>query len=156
MVLTRSMATTNNVQGDKPPRSTALERQVQTLMATVERLTKQNHDLEEQLHQRDAGHNIQEENQEGTSAEQRDQERPEGSNASSRPERQNMSLPSLTDTATPPIVAEMQAKKEQMEVMMNALKGRVSNDLDELVNRTDSLFTISVNSFPLPQKFRMP
>ena len=67
-----------------------------------------------------------------------------------------MSLPSLTDTATPPIVAEMQAKKEQMEVMMNALKGRVSNDLDELVNRTDSLFTISVNSFPLPQKFRMP
>ena len=50
MVLTRSMATTNNVQGDEPPRSTALERQVQTLMATVERLTKQNHDLEEQLH----------------------------------------------------------------------------------------------------------
>ena len=46
--------------------------------------------------------------------------------------------------------------KEQMEVMMNALKRRVSGDLDDLVNRTDSLFTISVNSFPLPQKFRMP
>ena len=63
MVLTRSMATTNNVQGDEPPRSTALERQVQTLMATVEHLTKQNHDLEEQLRQRDAGHNVQEESQ---------------------------------------------------------------------------------------------
>ena len=63
MVLTRSMATTNNVQGDEPPRSTALERQVQTLAAAVERLTKQNHDLEEQLRQRDAGHNVQEENQ---------------------------------------------------------------------------------------------
>ena len=62
MVLTRSMATTNNVQGDEPPRSTALERQVQTLMAAVERLMKQNHDLEEQLRQRDAGHNVQEEN----------------------------------------------------------------------------------------------
>ena len=47
MVLTRSMATSNNVQGDEPPRSTALERQVQTLAAAVERLTKQNHDLEE-------------------------------------------------------------------------------------------------------------
>ena len=47
---------------NKPPRSTALERQVQTLAAAVERLTKQNHDLEEQLRQRDAGHNIQEEN----------------------------------------------------------------------------------------------
>ena len=33
-------------------------------MAVVECLTKQNHDLEEQLRQRDAGHNVQEENQE--------------------------------------------------------------------------------------------
>ena len=39
---------------------------------------------------------------------------------------------------------------------MNALKGRVSNDLDDLVNRTDSTFTTSVNSFPLPHKFHMP
>ena len=70
MVLTRSMATTNNVQGDKPPRSTALERQVQTLAAVVERLTKQNHDLEEQLRQRDTGLDIQEENQ-GDSSERR-------------------------------------------------------------------------------------
>ena len=155
MVLTRSMATTNNFQGDKPSRSTVLERQVQTLMVAVERLTKQNHDLEEQLHQRDAGHNVQEENQEDSS-ERRDQESPEGSNAPSRPEWQNLSLSSLMDTAPPPIVVEMQVMKEQMEVMMNALKGRVSNDLDDLENRTDSLFTTSVNAFPLPQKFRMP
>ena len=66
------MATTNNVQGDEPPRPTALERQVQTLMAAVERLTKQNHDLEEQLRQKDAGHDVQEENQEGTSVERRE------------------------------------------------------------------------------------
>ena len=45
--------------------------------------------------------------------------------------------------------------KEQIEVMMNALKGRVSSDLDDLVNRTDSLFTTAVNSFPLPHKFRI-
>ena len=63
MVLSRSMATTNNVQEDESPRSAALERQVQTLAAAVKRLTKQNHDLEEQLRQRDVGHNIQEENQ---------------------------------------------------------------------------------------------
>ena len=60
------------------------------------------------------------------------------------------------DMAPPLIVAEMQAMKEQMEVMMNALKGWVSNDLDDLVNRTDSPFTNFVNSFLLPQKFRMP
>ena len=80
------MGTTNNFQGDKSLRFTELERQVQTLMAAVEHLTKQNHDLEEQLRQRDAWHNVQEENQEDSS-EQREQERPEGSNAPSRPER---------------------------------------------------------------------
>ena len=56
----------------------------------------------------------------------------------------------------PPVVTEIQAIKEQMEVMMNALKGHVSSDLDDLVNRTDSPFTASVNSFPLPHKFCMP
>ena len=45
--------------------------------------------------------------------------------------------------------------KEQMEVMMNALKGRVSSDLDDPVNRTDSPFTAAVNSFPLSYKFCM-
>ena len=59
------------------------------------------------------------------------------------------------DMTPPPVVAEIQAIKEQMEVMMNALKRRVSSDLDDLVNRTDSLFTASVNSFPLLHKFRM-
>ena len=65
-------------------------------------------------------------------------------------------MPSLMDTTPPPIFTEMQAMKEQMEVMMNALKGRVSSDLDDLVNRTDSPFTIPINFCPLPQKFRMP
>jgi len=48
MVLTRLMVTINNFQGDEP-RTTTLERQVQTLAAVVERLTKQNNDLEKQL-----------------------------------------------------------------------------------------------------------
>ena len=54
------------------------------------------------------------------------------------------------------VATEIQAIKEQMEVIMIALKGRVSSDLDNLVNRTDSPFTTSVTSFPLPHKFRMP
>ena len=37
--------------------------------------------------------------------------------------------------------------------MMNAFKGRVSSNLDDLVNRTDSPFTTAVNSFPLLHKF---
>ena len=123
-------------------------------MAAVERLTKQNHDLEEQLCQRDAGHDVQEENQ-GDSSERGGPERPEGSNEPSRPERRNLSMPSLMDTALPPIFAEMQVMKEQMEVIINVLKGRVSSDLDDLVNKTNSSFTIPINSCPLPQKFQM-
>ncbi|XP_065629683.1 uncharacterized protein LOC136067555 [Quercus suber] len=136
--------------------TTALERQVRTLSAAVERLTKQNIDLEEQLRQKNAALNGRPEDQEGTSAPNRNQERPEGNHAPSRPERQHVNMPSLTDATPPHIAAEMQAMREQMEVMMNALKGRVSSDLDDLVNRTDSPFTVAVNSFPLPHKFCMP
>ena len=102
------------------------------------------------------GHGIQQEDQEGTSVERRDQEGLKGSNAPSRPERQDMSHPSVTDIAPPHIVAEMQAMKEHTDVMMNALKGRVSSDLDDLVHRIDLLFPASVNSFPFPPKFHMP
>ena len=104
------MATTNNVQEDEPPRSAALERQVQTLTAAAERLTKQNHDLEEQLRQRNPGHNVQEENQ-GDSSERRGLEKQEGSNEPSRTERRNSSMPSLTDATPPPILAKMQTMK---------------------------------------------
>ena len=100
------METTNNVQGDEL-RPIALERQVQTLKATMERLTKQNQDLEEQLWQKNAAIGTQEEDQEGTSAERRDWEGSEGSNALSRSEQQDMSRPSITDMAPPHIVAEM-------------------------------------------------
>jgi len=72
------------------------------------------------------------------------------------PERQDMSRPSTVDMAPPHIVVEMQMIRERMDFMMNTLKGRMSSDLDDLVHRTDSPFTMSVNFFPLPPKFRMP
>ena len=46
--------------------------------------------------------------------------------------------------------------KERMDFMMNALRGRVSSDLNDLVHQTDSPFTAYVTSFPLPPKFCMP
>ena len=59
-------------------------------------------------------------------------------------------MSSLTDTVPSPVFAEMQTMKEQIEVMMNVLKGHISSDLDDLVNKIDSPFTIPVNSCPLP------
>ena len=53
------------------------------------------------------------------------------------------------------MVAEMQMMKEMMDFMMNALKGWVSNNLDELVHWMDSPFATLVTLFPFPTKFCM-
>ena len=154
MVFTHSMAT-NNHQGDKP-RTTALKRQVQTLAAVVERLNKQNQNLEEQLRQRNAGPNNHGNELEGTSIERRDQEGPEGNNTPSRQEWQDTSCPSIANMAPLFMVVEMQMIKKMMDFMMNALRGRVSNNLNELVHQTGSPFIAPITSFPLPPKFQMP
>ena len=73
----------------------------------------------------------QEEDQEGASADHKNQKGPEGSNAPNRP---NVSRPLVVDTAPPHIIEEMQMMKERMECVMSTLKGRVSNDLDDLVH----------------------
>ena len=93
------MTTINNVQEDEP-RPTALKKQLQILTTAIERLTKQNQVLEEQLH-RKTGNNIVED-LEDSSTERRDREGLEGGNALSRSERQNVSVPSLMDV-TPPL-----------------------------------------------------
>ena len=125
----------------------------------MERLTKQNHDLEKQLHQRNTRPNNQGEEQEGTSPQyttkRRNREGREGSKALSKQERQDSSRPSVANMAPPHKVVEMQMMKEMMDFMMNALKGRVSNDLNELVHQTDSPFTATITSFPFPEKFCM-
>lgn len=48
---------------------------------------------------------------------------------------------------------DMQMMKEKIYVMMNALRGRVSANLYELVHRRDSPFTAQMTSFSLPTKF---
>ena len=84
MVLTRSMATTNDIQEKEPP-TTALEKQVKTLATAMERLTKQNRDLEEQLRQKNVAPDNQGADQEGTSADRKNQEGPQVSNAPGKP-----------------------------------------------------------------------
>ena len=51
---------------------------------------------------------------------------------------------------------DMQIMKGKMDVMMNAMRGWVSTNLDELVKWMDSSFTARETSFSLPTKFRMP
>ena len=108
------------------------------------------------MRQKNVGPNNHGDKQEGTSAERRDQEGPEGSNTPSRQERQDTSCPIFMETAPLYMAAEMQMMKEWMDFIMNALKGWVLSDLNELVHQTNSPFTTLVTSFPLPSKFRMP
>ena len=55
--------------------------------------------------------------------------------------------------APPNMVVEIQMMKERMNLMLNALRGRVSSDLDELVQWTGLPFTAFVTSFPLLSSF---
>ena len=47
---------------------------------------------------------------------------------------------------------------DQMKKAMDEMKGnmRKANPIDDLVHRTDSPFMASINSHPLPSKFKMP
>ena len=47
---------------------------------------------------------------------------------------------------------------DQMRKVMDEMKEnmRKANLVDDLVHRTDSLFTASINSQPLPPMFKMP
>ena len=58
-------------------------------------------------------------------------------NAPSRQEQQDTNRPFVAETTPPHMVAEMQMMKGQMNFKMNALRGWVSSNLDELVHGTD-------------------
>ena len=51
---------------------------------------------------------------------------------------------------------EMKAMRAQMGEMKDEFKGRAAKNLDDLVHGTDSPFTKTETSFPLPAKFRIP
>uniref|UniRef100_A0A2N9FY65 RNase H type-1 domain-containing protein n=1 Tax=Fagus sylvatica TaxID=28930 RepID=A0A2N9FY65_FAGSY len=60
------------------------------------------------------------------------------------------------EESTPKWEQEMKAMRAQMGEMKDEFKGRAAKNLDDLVHGTDSPFTKTVTSFPLPSKFRMP
>jgi len=115
----------------------------------------QNHDLEEQMCQRDTGPNNHGESKRA----------PTSKGGTKKDQKAVMGRANKSDK-TPAvhlsqiwhhrIWLQMQMMKERMDFMMNALKGQVLNDLVKLVHWTDSPFTAPATSFPLPIKFCMP
>ena len=54
------------------------------------------------------------------------------------------------------MIAKMQMMKKRMDFMMNASRGWMSSDLDELVHQKNLPFTAPITSFPLLSKFCIP
>nr|POE89200.1 hypothetical protein CFP56_57121 [Quercus suber] len=50
----------------------------------------------------------------------------------------------------------MQNLRKELDEVKNAMKGKMSMNLDGMLKRTDSSFTPSVLECPLPPKFRLP
>ena len=55
-------------------------------------------------------------------------------------------------------VPHLENEMDQMRIVMDKMREnmRRENPVDDLVYRTDSPFTASINSHPLPPKFKMP
>ena len=115
--------------------SAALAQQVQTLVATMEELTKQNQEMKLLLQQ--------EENwfkgileDEGISQRRSDRQRP-------------VSL----DDQNSDLLREM---RKEMDGLRSTIKEKTEQSVDRLVRATDSLFTTVVLECPVPSKFRLP
>ena len=73
---------------------------------------------------------------------QRERKDQEESNIPSRQERQeDTDCPFEFESSAMHMAQDMEMMKEKMDMMMNAMKGWVSPNLDELVQQMDSPFT---------------
>ena len=69
-----------------------------------------------------------------------------------------MELESQSKATTLRRVPHLEREMDQMRKVMDEMKEnmRRENLVEDLVHRTDSLFTASINGHPLPPKFKMP
>ena len=122
-----------------PPDSTALALQIQTLTANVEELTRQNQEMRSQLQQ--------EENHSPTRT---------GMNRNDDREshrRDDHRRPNTFDEANLDLLREM---RREMDKLRNAMREKMDQNLDGMVRRTDSPFTMKDLECPMPPKFRLP
>ena len=105
-------------------------------------LTRQNQELRMEIDQR----------------RQTREEREGGGQTQSRDDRENTEIGSqfkgTTSRAVPHLKEEMDQIRRAMEEMKENM--RRTNPIEDLVYRTDSPFTASINGHPLPSKFKMP
>jgi len=113
----------------------ALALKIQALTTNIEELTRQNQEMRVQL--------LQEEN--------RDVNRNEDEENSNR--RDGLRRADPLDGASNDLLKSM---RREMDELKNAMKEKTDKNLDVMVKRTGSLFTLKVLECPLPPKFCLP
>ncbi|XP_065636335.1 uncharacterized protein LOC136070378 [Quercus suber] len=115
--------------------------QMQSMAAAMAELTRQNQDLQREINFRRQRHE--------TRGEEREQ---------SREGERNLESENQSRGAASRRVPHLEREVDQMRKVMDEMREsmRRTNPVEELVHRTDSPFIASINSHPLPPKFKMP
>ena len=152
MVRTRSRATSLGRQGSRgassdpqrdrqsaPAMQTSSVPHAQSMAAAMAELTCQNQELRMEINQR----------------RQMREEHEGGGQTQGHGDRENPEIGSqLRDTTSRTVKEEMDQMKKVMQEMKENM--RRMNPIEDLVHRTDSPFTASINGHPLPSKFKLP
>ena len=155
MVRTRSRATSPGHQGSRnassiphrgpqsaPAMQTSSAQHVQSMAAAMAELTRQNQELRMEINLR----------------RQAREERGGGGQTQSHDDRENVEIGSQLQGTTSQTVPHLKEEMDRMKRVMEEMKEnmRRANPIEDLVHRTDSPFTASINAHPLPPKFKMP
>ena len=155
MVRTRSRATSPGHQGSRnvssnpqrgpqsaPAMPTSSAQHVQSMAAAMAELTRQNQELRMKINQR----------------RQAREESEWGGQTQSYDDRENVEIGSQLRGTTSRTVPHLKEEMDQMKKVIEEMKEnmRRANPIEDLVYRTDSPFTASINGHPLPPKFKMP
>ena len=85
------------------------------------------------------------------------EEREGGGQTQSHDDRENIEIGSQLRGITSRTVPHLKEEMDQMKVMEEMKENmRKANLIEDLVHRTDSPFTASINGHPLPSKFKLP
>ena len=114
---------------------------VQSMVAAMAELTRQNQELRMEINLR----------------RQAREEREGRGQTQSHDDRENIEIGSQLRGITSRTVPHLKEEMDQMKVMEEMKENmRKANQIEDLVHRTDSPFTASINGHPLPSKFKLP
>ena len=114
---------------------------MQSMAAVMAELTRQNQELRMEINLR----------------RQAREECEGGGQTQSHDDRENIEIGSQLRGIISRTVPHLKEEMDQMKVMEEMKENmRMANLIEDLVHRTDSPFTASINGHPLPSKFKLP